>query len=85
MRIGLFFKFHRAVVKWSENREIPDLWGRVDRYVLFSLYINDTTEDIDSELRLFADDCVCYHEIKYFEDTVKLQEDIGSLGCWARS
>ena len=26
--------------------------------LLFSLYINDITEDIDSELRLFADDCL---------------------------
>ena len=49
------------------------------------LYINDITEDIDSKLRLFADDCVCYLEIKDTEDTVKLQEDIDRLGCWARS
>ena len=34
MRIGLFLKYDREVVKWSENREIPDLWGRVDRYAL---------------------------------------------------
>ena len=27
-----FLKYNREVVKWSENREIPDLWGRVDRY-----------------------------------------------------
>ena len=53
--------------------------------LLFSLYIDDITEDIDSELRLFADDCVCYREIKDTEDTVKLQEDIDRLGCWARS
>ena len=32
MRIGLFFKYDREVVNGSENREIPDLWGRVDRY-----------------------------------------------------
>ena len=32
MRIGLFFKYNREVVNGSENREIPDLWGRVDRY-----------------------------------------------------
>ena len=32
--------------------------GTVLRPLLFSLYINDITEDIDSELRLFADDCV---------------------------
>ena len=32
MRIGSFFKYDREVVNGSENREIPDLWGRVDRY-----------------------------------------------------
>ena len=52
--------------------------------MLFSLYINDITTDIDSEIRLFADDCVCYREIKGTEDTVTLQEDIDRLGCWAR-
>ena len=51
----------------------------------YSLYINDITEDIDSELRLFADDCVCYREIKDTGDTVKLHEDIDRLRLWARS
>ena len=59
--------------------------GTVLGPLLFSLYINDIKEDIESELRLFADDCVCYREIKDTEDTVKLQEDINHLGCWARS
>ena len=56
--------------------------GTVLGPLLFSLYINDITEDIDSELRLFADDCVCYREIKNTEDTVKLQENrpFGMLG-----
>ena len=49
------------------------------------LYINDITKVIDSELRRFADDCVCYRDIKNSEDMVKLQEDIDHLGCWARS
>ena len=53
--------------------------------LLFSLYINDVTEDIYTELRLFANDCVYYREIKDIEDTVKLQEDIDRLGCWARN
>ena len=52
--------------------------------MLFSLYINDITTDIDSEIRLFADDCVCYREIKGADDTVKPQEDISRLGCWAK-
>ena len=46
------------------------------------MYVNDIATDIDSEIRLFADDCVCYCEIKCAEDTVKLQEDIDRLGCW---
>ena len=58
--------------------------GTVLGPLLFSLYINDITTDIDSDIRLLADDCVYYHEIKGTEDTVKLKEDIGRLGCWAR-
>ena len=53
--------------------------------LLFSLYINDITSDIESEIRLFADDCVCYREIKDEEDTVKFQKDIDRLGCWAKN
>ena len=51
--------------------------------LLFSLYINDIASDIESKIRLFADDCVCYHEIKDEEDTMKLQRDIDQLGSWA--
>ena len=35
-----------------------------------------TCHDIESDIRLFADDCVCYREIKDMEDTLKLQKDI---------
>ena len=58
--------------------------GTVLGPLLFSLYINDISSDIESEIRLFADDCVCYREIKDKEDTLKLQKDIDRLGCWAR-
>ena len=51
---------------------------------MFSLHINDIMSDIESEIRLFADDCVCYREIKDIEDTLKLQKDIDRLGIWAR-
>ena len=47
-------------------------------------YTNDISADIDSEIKLFTDDCVCYQEIKDTEDTLKLQKDINQLGCWAR-
>ena len=52
--------------------------------LLFSPHINDITADIESEIRLFADDCVCYRETKDKEDTLKLQRDIDRLGNWAR-
>ena len=50
--------------------------GTVFGPLLFSLCINDNSTDIDSEIRLFVDDCVCYREIKDTEDTLKLQKDI---------
>ena len=48
------------------------------------MYTNGITADIESEIRLFADDCVCNREIKNEEDTLKLQRDIDRLGSWAR-
>ena len=53
--------------------------------LLFSLYINDISVDTESEMRLFADECVCYREIKNEKDTLKLQRDIDGLGSWART
>ena len=58
--------------------------GTVLGPLLFSLYINDIPIGIDSQIRLFADDCVCYREIKTVEDTLKLQKDINLLGSRAR-
>ena len=52
--------------------------------LLFSLYINDIMVGIESEIRLFADDCVCYRQIDSIKDTSKLQKDIDQLGKWAR-
>ena len=60
------------------------LKGTVLGPLLFSLYINDIMVGIESEIRLFADDCVCYRQIDSTEDTSKLQKDIDQLGKWAR-
>ena len=46
--------------------------------VIFFVY-TDISTDIDSEIRLFAEDCVCYREIKDAEDSLKLQKDIDQL------
>ena len=73
----LCFRQQRVVVNGIKSDWAPVLsgapQGTVFGPVLFSLYINDITTDIDSEIKLFADDCVCYREIKGTEDTVKRQ------------
>jgi len=51
--------------------------------LMFLLYINDITKDINSPLRLFADDCLLYKVINNGEDTVTLQEDLNKLSQWA--
>ena len=48
------------------------------------MYINDIVVDNESEIRLFADDSICYHEMKTKADTVNLQRDIDRLGSRAR-
>ena len=58
--------------------------GTVLGPLLFSIHINDILRDIDSEIRLFADDCVCYRVIEKDQDTHILQNDIDKLGYWAR-
>ena len=57
--------------------------GTVLGPLLFSLFINDIFTDIDSEIRLFADDCVCCREIRDTDDSLKLQKDIDRIEFWA--
>ena len=84
----LCFRQQRVVVNGIKSDWAPVVsgvpQGTVLGPLLFSLHINDITADTESEIRLFADDCVCYREIKDKEDTLKLQRDIDRLGNWAR-
>ena len=52
--------------------------------LLFSLYINDIMVGTESEISLFADDCICYRQIDSTEDTAKLQKDTDQLSKWTR-
>ena len=52
--------------------------------LLFSLHISDITSDKEAKIRLFVDDCACYHGTKVKEDTLKLQRDIDRLGNLTR-
>ena len=81
-------KQQRVVVNGAKSQWAPVLSGVPQDTVLgpllFSLYINDIMVGIESEIRLFADDCVCYRQIDSIKDTSKLQKDIDQLGKWAR-
>ena len=50
---------------------------------LFLLYINDITENIQSRMRLFADDSVIYRDISSEDDHSILQQDLHTLADWS--
>ena len=84
----LCFRQQRVVVNGVKSDWAPVVsgvsQGTILGPLLFSLYINGIPVGIDSQIRLFADDCVCYREIRTVEDTLKLQKDIDLLGSWAQ-
>ena len=59
--------------------------GTVLGPLLFLCHINDLPLSVDSNIRLFADDCLIYREINSIEDKVQLQKDLDSLQDWAEN
>ena len=57
--------------------------GTVLGPMLFLMYINDIAENINSNIRLFADDCVVYRQIDSPQDHVILQKDLNKLVDWS--
>jgi hypothetical protein len=53
--------------------------GTVLGPTLFLLFINDIAKEIQSSIRLFADDSVIYREIKTTQDITILQQDLDLL------
>ncbi len=58
--------------------------GTVLGPLMFLLFINDIVDNVSSEIRLFADDCVLYQEVKSPEDQRRLQQDLDRLIEWTR-
>ena len=58
--------------------------GSVIGPVLFLLYINDINVNVQSKMRLFADDSVIYREIHCIKDHEILQQDLHALADWSR-
>ena len=59
--------------------------GSVLGPVQFLLFINDISNSIRSNLRLFADDCVLYKEVATQQDCQILQQDLHLLSHWSKT
>ena len=56
--------------------------GSVLGPLLFLAYINDIWRNMESTIRLFADDCVIYRKIINNADMENFQKDLDRLGEW---
>lgn len=51
-------------------------------HFLFLIYINDLPNSLRSNLKMFADGCILYHEIVKSDDTNVLQSDLDRILGW---
>lgn len=58
--------------------------GSVLAPLLFLLFIDDIVETVNVKIRLFADDCMIYSEIKGIGDQVALNISLNSVAQWCR-
>jgi hypothetical protein len=59
--------------------------GTVMGPLLFLCHINDLPQSANSQVRLFADDCLLYRKISSQEDHHILQNDLIELERWAKN
>ena len=57
--------------------------GTVLGPILFLCHINDLPQAVQSQVRLFADDCLIYRPIKSQTDHITLQNNLLELEKWA--
>ena len=59
--------------------------GTVLGHLLFLLHINDLPSVVSSKVRLFANDCLIYRNIKNKQDQITLQKDLNLLENWGNT
>ena len=57
--------------------------GSALRPLLFLAYVNDVWRNAESNISLFADDCIIYRKITNSSDNDNLRADLNRLGEWA--
>ena len=67
---------------WSLHVDSGVPQGTVLGPVLFLVHINDLPSVISSKVRLFANECLVYREIKNRQDHIALQKDLNLLENW---
>ena len=53
--------------------------------LLFLIFNNDIAANVNSSIRLFADDCLVYRETQKKEDCELLQKDLDVLVAWSKT
>ena len=78
-----------VVLEGESSSEVPVTSGVPQRSVLgpllFLLYINDLPQNIQSKVRLFADDTAVYLTVGSSDDKDILQSDLDTLQIWERA
>ena len=79
----------RVVVDGESSSETKVLsgvpQGTVLGPLLFLVHINDLPDCVSSRVRLFADDCLLYRQIRTTQDQEDLQKDLKNLETWAEN
>ena len=76
----------RVVLENSTSESAPVLsgvpQGTVLGPLLFLVYINDLPQCVNSQVKLFADDCAVFRKIRSLDDQELLQKDLQNLQEW---